>query len=88
MARARAPDHASSPVAWREGIEYERVGLERATEEICGVSVPSLTLPARPGGSMAIVVDVAVREHRLRCSGVVGARRLDDRLRQEMMGGG
>lgn len=74
-------------VKWHQGVEYERVGLERPTEEICGVSVPSLTLPARPGGSMATVVDVAVREHRLRCEGVVGARRLDERLRQEMVGG-
>jgi HPr kinase/phosphorylase len=74
-------------VKWREGVEYERVGLERPTEELAGVSVPSLTLPARPGGSMATVVDIAVREHRLRCDGVVGARRLDERLRQEMAGG-
>lgn len=73
-------------VKWREGVEYERVGLERPTEELAGVSVPSLTLPARPGGSMATVVDVAVREHRLRCDGVVGARRLDERLRLEMAG--
>jgi len=74
-------------VKWRDGMEYERIGLERPTEELCGVSVPSLTLPARPGGSMATVVDIAVREHRLRCEGVVGARRLDERLRQEMSGG-
>jgi len=71
-------------VKWHEGVEYERIGLERPTEEIEGVSIPSLTLPARPGGSMATVVDIAVREHRLRCDGVVGARRLDERLRQEM----
>lgn len=74
-------------VKWREGVEYERVGLDRATEEIGGVRVPSLTLPARPGGSMATVVEVAVREHRRRCEGVVAARRLDERLKREMSGG-
>ena len=73
-------------VEWTDGVEYERIGLERPTEELEGVSVPSLTLPARPGGSMATVVDIAVREHRLRCDGIVGARRLDERLRQEMAG--
>jgi HPr kinase/phosphorylase len=71
-------------VKWREGVEYDRVGLERPVEEIAGVSLPSLTLPARPGGSMATVVDVAVREHRLRSGGVIGAQRLDERLRREM----
>jgi len=71
-------------VMWREGVANARVGLTPTTEEIAGVAVPSLTLPARPGGSMATVVDVAVREHRLRRGGVVGARRLDERLRAEM----
>jgi HPr kinase/phosphorylase len=73
-------------VKWREGVEYERVGLERPTEAFAGVPLPCLTLPARPGGSMATVVDVAVRDHRLRCEGVVGAQRLDERLRREMSG--
>jgi HPr kinase/phosphorylase len=71
-------------VKWTEGVEYERVGLDRPTEEIGGTELPSLTLPARPGGSMATVVDVAVREHRLRSDGVVAARRLDERLQREM----
>lgn len=74
-------------VQWAEGVVYERVGLDRPTEEIAGVAIPRLTLPARPGGSMATVVEVAVREHRLRCQGVVAARRLDDRLRREMSRG-
>ena len=71
-------------VKWREGVDYDRVGLERPVEQIAGVSLPSLMLPARPGGSMATVVDVAVREHRLRSEGVIGAQRLDERLRREM----
>jgi HPr kinase/phosphorylase len=74
-------------VKWREGVEYERVGLDRPTEEIGGVRVPSLTLPAWPGGGMATVVEVAVREHRRRREGVVAARRLDERLIREMSGG-
>jgi HPr kinase/phosphorylase len=73
-------------VKWRQGVEYERVGLERPMEEIAGVRVPSLTLPARPGGSLATVVEVAVREHRRRCEGTVAAQRLDEQLRREMTG--
>ena len=73
-------------VKWSQGVEYERVGLDRPMEEIGGVRVPSLTLPARPGGSMATVVEVAVREHRRRSEGAVAARRLDERLRREMNG--
>jgi len=69
---------------WREGVAYERVGLERPEEELAGIRLPSLTLPARPGGSMATVVELAAREHLQRRSGVNAAARLDQRLREEM----
>ncbi len=69
---------------WREGVAYERVGLERPEEEFAGVRLPRLTLPARPGGSMATVVELAAREHLQRRSGVNAAQRLDQRLRDEM----
>jgi HPr kinase/phosphorylase len=69
---------------WREGAAYERVGLEREKEMLSGVEIPVLTLPARPGGSMATVVEVAARDHLQRLRGVNAAMRLDQRLRDEM----
>lgn len=69
---------------WREGAEYERVGLERDLEELEGVELPRLRLPARPGGSMATVVEVAAREHHRRSRGDNAAARLDERVRREM----
>ncbi len=64
--------------------EVERVGIERHAEQLEGVSVPCVRLPARHAGSMATVIEVAARDHRLRCSGVNAAARLDERLRSEM----
>ena len=69
---------------WREGAEYERVGLERDREELAGVELPRLRLPARPGGSMATIVEVAALEHLRRAHGENAAARLDERLRREM----
>jgi HPr kinase/phosphorylase len=69
---------------WTEGAEYERVGLERLTQPIGGVEIPCVTLPARPGGSMATVIELAARDQRQRSAGVNAARRLDARLRREM----
>lgn len=66
---------------WEEGRDYERVGLERPSEEILGVSRPTLLLPVRPARSMATLVEAAVRDHRVRVRGVVAASRLDERLR-------
>ena len=66
---------------WEEGREYERVGLDRPREALLGVEVPTLLLPVRPAGSMATLVEAAVRDHRARARGQVAARRLDERLR-------
>jgi len=72
---------------WREGADYDRVGLDRDREELEGVALPRLRLPARPGGSMATIVEVAAREHRSRSGGGdSAAARLDQRLRREMEG--
>lgn len=66
---------------WQDGVEYERIGLERASVVLLGVDLPSLTLPVRPARSMATLVEVAVRDLRLRSEGVNAAMRLDARLR-------
>jgi len=67
---------------WREGAPYERVGLERPTECWLGVQIPCLVLPVRPSANMALLVEVAVRDHRNRAAGGSAAERLDARLRQ------
>lgn len=66
---------------WREGTPYERVGLERPTEQWAGIALPVLVLPARPAGSLATVVEVAVRDHLQRRHGTSAVDRLDQRLR-------
>ena len=68
---------------WREGAAYERVGIDRPMEEVAGVKVPVFVLPARPAGSMATLVEVAVRDHLQRRAGVNAAARLDARLRPD-----
>jgi HPr kinase/phosphorylase len=67
--------------AWRPDLDVERVGLERPVEEWDEVALPRLVLPARPAGSLATLVEVAVRDHRLRQGGRSAASRLDARLR-------
>jgi HPr kinase/phosphorylase len=69
--------------AWRPDLEVERVGLERPVEVWDGVAVAALVLPARPAGSLATLVEVAVRDHLQRRRGRSAASRLDARLRGE-----
>lgn len=69
---------------WSEGADYDRLGIERDREEVCGVELPCLRLPARPGASMATIVAVAALEHQHRQGGENAAARLDERVRREM----
>jgi HPr kinase/phosphorylase len=69
--------------AWREGADYERLGIERPREVLAGVSIPALVLPVRPARNMATLVEVSVRDHLRRLAGSNAAERLDARLRAD-----
>ena len=72
---------------WRPEGSFDRVGLDPDWEELQGVKLRRLTLPARPGASMATIVEVAALEHRrLARGGESAALRLDARVRKDMEG--
>ncbi len=66
---------------WQQGAEYDRVGDERQSTEIAGISVTALELPVRPATSMATLLEVVARDHRARRRGAEPVRDLTARLR-------
>lgn len=54
---------------WKPDAEYDRLGMEPATIQFLGVSVPLVVLPVAPGRNIAILVEVAARVHLLRQRG-------------------
>ena len=65
---------------WQQGKEYDRFGAEDQYTEILGVQIPRLLLPIHPGRNLAIVLEVAARNLRLKQQGYNAARELDRRL--------
>lgn len=65
---------------WDPSHEYERLGLEEHTTNILGVKVPSLVLPVFSGRNLAVLIEVASLNQRLRTKGYFAARELDSRL--------
>ena len=59
------------------GSDFERVGLERASESFAGVAVPVVRLPVRPATSLGVLVEAAARDHRMRERGPSAAERLE-----------
>jgi HPr kinase/phosphorylase len=60
---------------WRPDQDYDRLGLEQQTYAILGVDIPVLRIPVSAGRNVAILVEVAARNHLLKLLGVHVARR-------------
>jgi len=69
---------------WNPKKAYDRLGLEQKTTEILGVRVPNLTLPIYPGRNLAVLIEIAALNQRLRNKGFFSARELNHRLIQVM----
>ena len=64
---------------WEHDREYDRLGGENNTEEILGVKVPKLLIPVSPGRNLAILIEVAARNQRLKSMGYDAAQELIQR---------
>jgi HPr kinase/phosphorylase len=60
--------------AWRPEEEYDRLGVEEQSYPILGVPIPTLRIPVSAGRNIAILVEVAARNHLLKLMGVHAAR--------------
>lgn len=69
---------------WDPSREYERMGLDDEFYDILGLRVPLIRMPVAPGRNIAILVEVAARHQLLRSRGHHPARRLAERLEQQL----
>jgi HPr kinase/phosphorylase len=69
---------------WEHGREYDRLGLDESYYELLGTRIPMIRMPVAPGRNVAILVEVAARNQLLRSRGHHAARRLAERLNQQL----
>jgi HPr kinase/phosphorylase len=69
---------------WDPAREYDRLGIDETHYETLGVRVPMIRMPVAPGRNLAILVEVAARNQLLRYGGHNSARRLADRLDEQL----
>jgi len=65
---------------WDEKKTYDRMGLNEETTEILGIDVPSVTIPVGPGRNLAIIVEAAAINYRVKKMGFNAARDLVSRV--------
>ncbi len=61
---------------WDEHKKYDRLGLTNLTTNILGVEVPSITVPIRPGRNLAVILETAAINNRLKKMGYDAAKTL------------
>lgn len=69
---------------WDESKEYDRFGTDNDTKELLEVKIPKLVVPVRPGRNLAIIIEVAARNLRLKNMGYSAFEELLERQKTAM----
>lgn len=65
---------------WDQKKQYDRLGLEEETMKIMDVEIPKATIPVRPGRNLAVIIEVAAMNFRLKRMGINAAEEFSNRL--------
>ncbi|CAN2248248.1 HPr(Ser) kinase/phosphatase [Bacillus vallismortis] len=65
---------------WEQGKQYDRLGLEEETMKIIDTEVTKLTIPVRPGRNLAVIIEVAAMNFRLKRMGLNAAEQFTTKL--------
>ncbi|MFB5660908.1 HPr(Ser) kinase/phosphatase [Alteribacillus sp. HJP-4] len=65
---------------WDDKKAYDRLGIEEATVKIIDTEIPKYTIPVRPGRNLAVIVEVAAMNFRLKRMGINTAQQFSERL--------
>jgi HPr kinase/phosphorylase len=73
---------------WVEGKLYDRMGLDTEVVEILGINIPAITIPVRPGRNLAVILEIAAMNQRLKKMGYNTAEEFNKKLEEEYLNGG
>jgi HPr kinase/phosphorylase len=65
---------------WDKSKTYDRLGIEEEKMKIIDTDLTKLTIPVRPGRNLAVIIEVAAMNHRLKRMGVNAAEEFSNRL--------
>jgi HPr kinase/phosphorylase len=65
---------------WDPKKQYDRLGLDEEKMKIIDTDVPKLTVPVRPGRNLAVIIEVAAMNFRLKRMGMNAAEQFTNKL--------
>ncbi len=69
---------------WKEGVYYDRLGLENEYQVILGVPIVKHNLPVSPGRNLAIIIETAAVNNRQKKMGYNTAEALCEEMKKEI----
>lgn len=71
---------------WQQDKQYDRLGLDEETTRIIDTDIPLVTIPVRPGRNLAVIVEVAAMNYRLKRMGYNAAQQFTNKLTETLAG--
>jgi HPr kinase/phosphorylase len=65
---------------WDQNKQYDRLGLDEEKMKIIDSDVTKITIPVRPGRNIAVLIEVAAMNYRLKKMGVNAAQQFTEKL--------
>ena len=69
---------------WVEGTEYDRLGIAGETFELLSVAKPYVRLPVASGRNLALLVEIAARNHLMKLQGYDSAREFTRKIDEQI----
>ncbi|WP_281890801.1 HPr(Ser) kinase/phosphatase [Paenibacillus sp. YYML68] len=69
---------------WQQDKQYDRLGLDEETTRIIDTDVPLVTIPVRPGRNLAVIIEVAAMNYRLKRMGYNAALQFTNKLTESL----
>jgi HPr kinase/phosphorylase len=71
---------------WQQDKQYDRLGLDEETTKIIDTEIPLVTIPVRPGRNLAVIIEVAAMNYRLKRMGYNAALQFTNKLTETLAG--
>ena len=68
---------------WNPEKSYDRFGTETEYIDIMGLKIPTYTLPVKPGRNLAVILEIAAKNHRQKKMGYNTGAELEERLMKQ-----
>ncbi|NOU98240.1 HPr kinase/phosphorylase [Paenibacillus sp. LMG 31456] len=69
---------------WQQDKQYDRLGLDEELTRIIETDIPLVTIPVRPGRNLAVIIEVAAMNYRLKRMGYNAALQFTNKLTESL----